>query len=112
MKSSLASVSKEKSDLVCQITTATGISNITEEKLEKEINDLKNTFLEKMTKLSGQTDRSILFTKDTPNVKSSEYTGHQQTQTEDSKTGKKTHVKEVEWLQVFMQMKMKESATP
>ena len=53
IKSSLAGVSKEKSDLVRKITTATGISNIIEEKLKKEINDLKNTFLEEMSILTN-----------------------------------------------------------
>ena len=36
MKSSPATVSKEKSDLVRQITTATGISNTIKEKLAKK----------------------------------------------------------------------------
>ena len=53
IKSSLAGVSKEKSDLVRKITTATGISNIIEKKLKKEINDLKSTFLEEMTILTN-----------------------------------------------------------
>ena len=64
-----------------------------------------------MTKLSGQIDRSILFTKDTVKL-SPVSTRAIKLHRQKTQTGKKTLVKEVKWLQIFMQIKMKGSATP